>query len=169
MCFQKYLQWYPNNCPPRKIAPQLRLGFGSRSGLVLGLGGNQTIAPKENCPPVRVRVWLRVSFGVGGQFSSGAIVLEPSFINVFIWPPQKYNFGVPFNIRHPQKCCETEENDLRRKNSERFKNRLWCLVNVVTRQESDEIEQITKSSLCRANVYLFLILWGKNCLRNTYL
>ena len=27
---------------------------------------------------VRVRVWVRVSFGVGGgQFSSGAIVLEP--------------------------------------------------------------------------------------------
>ena len=28
-------------------------------------------------PPVRVNVWVRVSFGVGGQFSSGAIVLEP--------------------------------------------------------------------------------------------
>ena len=28
-------------------------------------------------PPVRVWVWLRVSFGVGGQFSSGAIDLEP--------------------------------------------------------------------------------------------
>ena len=72
--------WYPGNCPPRKIAPWLGLGFGSRLGLVLGLGGNQTITPKENCPPVRVRVWLRVSFGVGGQFSSGAIVLEPKFL-----------------------------------------------------------------------------------------
>ena len=54
--------------PPRKIAPQLRLGFGSRSELVLGLGGNQAFAPKENCPPVSIRVWLRVSFGVGRQF-----------------------------------------------------------------------------------------------------
>ena len=33
----------------------------------------------ENCPPVRVRVWImvRVSFRVGGQFSSGAIIVEP--------------------------------------------------------------------------------------------
>ena len=54
------------------------LGFGSRLGLVLGLGDNQTIAPKENSPPpVRVRVWVRVSFEVGGQFFSGAIVPEP--------------------------------------------------------------------------------------------
>ena len=62
---------------PRKIAPRLRLGFGSRLGLVLGLEEKQTIAPEENCPPVRVRVCLRVSFAVGGQFSLGAIVIEP--------------------------------------------------------------------------------------------
>ena len=68
---------YPDNCPPRKIAPRLGLGLGSRSGLVLGLDGNETIAPEKNCPEVRVRVWLRVSFGVGGQFSSGTMVLEP--------------------------------------------------------------------------------------------
>ena len=43
--------------------------------LVLGLGGNQTIAPKENCPPVRVRVWLKVSFGVEGE---GAVFLGGS-------------------------------------------------------------------------------------------
>ena len=50
-------------------APRLELGFGSRLGLVLGLGCNQTIAPEENCPPVRVRGWVRVSFGVeGGNF-----------------------------------------------------------------------------------------------------
>ena len=50
------------NCPPR-----LGLGFGSRLGLILGLGGNQTIAPEENYSPVRFRVWVRVSFGVGGS------------------------------------------------------------------------------------------------------
>ena len=37
----------------------------------------RTIAPKENCPQVRVWVRFRVRFGVGGQFFSGAIVLEP--------------------------------------------------------------------------------------------
>ena len=63
--------------PPRKISPRLGLGFGSRLGLVLGLGDNQTIAPKGNSPPVRVRVWVRVSLGVGGQFSLGAIFLAP--------------------------------------------------------------------------------------------
>ena len=64
-----------------KIAPRLGLGFGSRLGLVLGLGGKQTIAPKENCPPVRVRGWIRVSFGVKGQLFSGAIFLEPFKLN----------------------------------------------------------------------------------------
>ena len=56
------------------MVPRLGLGLGSRLGLVLGLRGNQTIASEENCPPVMVRVWVRV----GGQFSSGAIVLEPN-------------------------------------------------------------------------------------------
>ena len=42
----------------RTIAPRLGLGFGSRSGLVLG--GNQTISPEKDCPPFSIRVWLRV-------------------------------------------------------------------------------------------------------------
>ena len=37
----------------------------------------RTIAPKENCPQVRVWVRFMVRSGVGGQFFSGAIVLEP--------------------------------------------------------------------------------------------
>ena len=62
-----YSQMYPDNCPLRKIAPQLGLGFWSRLGLVLGLGwGNQTIAPEENSTLVRVKVWVKVSLGVGG-------------------------------------------------------------------------------------------------------
>ena len=70
-------QRYPDHCPSRKITPRLGLTFGSRSGLVLGLAGNKTIAPEEKCTPIRVRVWLRVSFGVEVQFSLGAIALEP--------------------------------------------------------------------------------------------
>ena len=59
------------NCPPVSVWVCLKV-----TGLVLMLGGNQTITPEENCRPVRVRVWVRVSFGVEGQFSSMAIVLE---------------------------------------------------------------------------------------------
>ena len=57
----------------RKIAPRLGLGFRSRLGLVLGLGGSKTTAPEENCLMVRVRVWVRVSFGVGGNFPRGQL------------------------------------------------------------------------------------------------
>ena len=48
--------------------------------------------PKENCPLVRVRV--RVSFRVGGQFSLGAIVLEPKYINEKSGKRQKSCRGV---------------------------------------------------------------------------
>ena len=60
---------YPDNYPPTKIDPRLGLGFGSRLGLVFGLGGNQTTVTEENCLLVRVRV--RVSFGVGSNFPQG--------------------------------------------------------------------------------------------------
>ena len=40
---------------------------------MLGLAGNQIIAPEKNCPPVRVRVWLRVSFGVEDNFPQGQL------------------------------------------------------------------------------------------------
>ena len=49
----------------------------SRLGLVLRLGGNQTIATKTNWPPGMIRVWVRVSFVVWGQLCSETIVLEP--------------------------------------------------------------------------------------------
>ena len=66
---------------PRKIAPRLEMGFGSRSGLILWLGGG---GQPDNClqgklPPVKARVWIRVSYGVGVQLSKGTIVLEPKF------------------------------------------------------------------------------------------
>ena len=48
--------------------------------------GVRTIALEENCPLVRVRVWFRVSvrIRVWGQFSSGAIALEPLQIYLLI-------------------------------------------------------------------------------------
>ena len=51
--------------PPRKIAPRLGLGFGSRSGLVLVLGDNPTITPKKNCAQVRLEFGLGLVLGWG--------------------------------------------------------------------------------------------------------
>ena len=39
--------------------------------------GVRTIFPGENCSPFRVRVKVSVRIRVGGQFSSGATVVEP--------------------------------------------------------------------------------------------
>ena len=44
--------------------PRLGMGFGSRLGLVLGLGAT----PEEN-PPGMVRVWVSVSLGWGGAIA----------------------------------------------------------------------------------------------------
>ena len=63
--------------PPKENCPPIRVGIWIKVRVNFRVGGNHTIAAKGNCPLVRVRVWVRVSFGVGGQFSSGAIVLEP--------------------------------------------------------------------------------------------
>ena len=41
---------YPDNCPPRKIAPQLGLWFGSRLGLVLGLRATRQLPPWKIAP-----------------------------------------------------------------------------------------------------------------------
>ena len=42
--------WHPDNCPPRKIASQLVLGFQSRFGLVLWLGSTRQL-PGVKLPP----------------------------------------------------------------------------------------------------------------------
>ena len=48
--------------------PPVRIGVWAKLELVLGLGSEQTIVPKENSPTVRVRVWAMVSFGVEDNF-----------------------------------------------------------------------------------------------------
>lgn len=45
--------------PPEEIDPRLGLGFGLRSGLVLGLGATRQLPPKK----IASRLWLE--FGLG--------------------------------------------------------------------------------------------------------
>ena len=58
----------------------------------------------ENCPPVRVRVWFRISVRIRagrGQFSSGAIFLEPAKVSlVFIGTDGYFEKISAANIRH---------------------------------------------------------------------
>ena len=63
---RSFIRKVSGQSPSSKIAPgpRLGLGFESRLGLVLGLGGHQTIAPEENCSLVRVKGWVKVTFGV---------------------------------------------------------------------------------------------------------
>ena len=61
--------------PPEENYPLLRSGVWVKVRVSFRVGGNHTIAHEENCPPVRVRVLVRVFYGVGGQFSSGELVL----------------------------------------------------------------------------------------------
>ena len=73
-CFMRY----PDNCPPRKIPPLVRVGVWVKVRVSFRVGGWSDNCPREKLPPpVMARVWVRVSFGVGRQFSSRAIVLEP--------------------------------------------------------------------------------------------
>ena len=67
------------NCLP------VRVGVSAKVRVIFRVGGQPNNCPRGKLtPPVRVRVWLRVSFGVGGQFSSGTIFLEPLPVRKFI-------------------------------------------------------------------------------------
>ena len=50
------------------MSPRLGLGFGSRLGLVLGFGGNQTVYPKENSPRLVLGFGLQLVLGLGAIF-----------------------------------------------------------------------------------------------------
>ena len=59
--------------PPEENCPTVRVGVWVKVRVSFRVGEQPDNCPEEN----RVRVWLKVSFGVGGQFSSSAIALEP--------------------------------------------------------------------------------------------
>ena len=60
---------YPDNWPPRKTIPQSGLGFGSRLGLVLGLGATVQM------PPSKIDPWLGLGVRLGSVLALGAIFL----------------------------------------------------------------------------------------------
>ena len=65
---------HPDNCPPRKIAPRLGLRFGSKSGLVLGLGATRQLSPRKIAPPrLGLGFGLGLVLGLGGNFSWGQL------------------------------------------------------------------------------------------------
>ena len=63
---------------PEENCPLVRVGVWVKVRVSFRVGGWSDNCPREKLPPpVMARVWVRVSFGVGRQFSSRAIVLEP--------------------------------------------------------------------------------------------
>ena len=71
---------YPDNYPPRKIEPRLRLGLGSRLDLVLGLGGNQTIdLERDPPPPPKLGLWFGLELVLGLGAIAPGMILKLSF------------------------------------------------------------------------------------------
>ena len=81
---KKYL--YLDNCPPRKFSPQVRIGVWAKVKVSFRVGRQPGNWPRGKfpSPQVKVRFWLSVNLGVGGQFSSGVIFLEPLPVRTFI-------------------------------------------------------------------------------------
>ena len=66
-------RWHLDNCPPRKIAPQLGLRFWSRLGLVLGLGATRQLPQKKIVSWLGLGFGFWVSFGIGGNLLWGQL------------------------------------------------------------------------------------------------
>ena len=58
-----------------QLPPPDRVGVWVKVKVTFRVGGQPDNCPRRKLRPVRFRVWVRVNFGVGGQFSSWAIVL----------------------------------------------------------------------------------------------
>ena len=63
--------------PPEEKCSPVRVGVWIKVSISFRVGGQPDNASEENCPPPQVKDRVRVSFWGAGQFSSGAIVLEP--------------------------------------------------------------------------------------------
>ena len=73
---------------PRKIVAQLGLGFGSRSGIVLGLGTTRQLHLKKIVPRVGLGFGLGLVLGLAAVFlecSCPRTLLETSSPNIFIY------------------------------------------------------------------------------------
>ena len=66
-CFSRVSRQLPHN----ENCPLVRVGIWVKVRVSFSVGGEQTIASEKFFPTVRVR------FGIGRQFSSGAIAVEP--------------------------------------------------------------------------------------------
>ena len=73
LAFGLLVHRYSDNYPPKKITPQLGIGFGSKLGLVLGFWGNQTIAPKGDCPGLGLGFGLGLVLRLCGNFPRGQL------------------------------------------------------------------------------------------------
>ena len=72
-------------------SPRLGLGFGSRLGLVLGLGGNQTIAPEEKYPRLGLGFGLRLVLELGAILLGGNCS-RTGFDSFLMWRLLKYEY-----------------------------------------------------------------------------
>ena len=73
---------------PRKIVPRLGLGFGSSTGLVLGLGAPRQLHLKKIVPRVGLGFGLGLVLGLAAIFLEGSCprtLLETSSPNIFIY------------------------------------------------------------------------------------
>ena len=76
MCFLIYGELmtenrYPENCPPKENSPRLGIGFGSKSGLVLGLGATRQLPPKKIVSRLGLGLSLGLVLGLGAIFIGG--------------------------------------------------------------------------------------------------
>ena len=62
---------------PEENCPVVRIGVWVKVRVILELGGSQTTARKKSCPRLGLGFGVGLVLWFGGQFSSGAIVLEP--------------------------------------------------------------------------------------------
>ena len=92
--------------------------------------GVRKIAPEENCPLVRVRVWFRISVRIRageGQFSSGAIFLEPLLCYLVMhihWHKMSCHMS---NLRGSIFFEQGELSRFKNKKTQFFKAKFWSL------------------------------------------